>query len=212
MVAENVTILLISSSKLLKNKFIECLGDGNSSNQFTLMNKTIESLKSQNERVNVPCLICDYVTEEALAKHANSQIPPETTYVQLVDATEKNLINNLISRSVNAEVNRNFRFSVNGIVYLFDETNSDTFAYIQAIHKELQKTFKGFVSNESFRFLLCNMMGATIQTANNNNNGGENNSTQSMKQVENLLEEFNKNLQVFVCFLELLLLLNITNK
>lgn len=209
MVSENVTILLISSSKLLKNKFIECLGDGNSINQFTLMNKSIESLKSQNERVSVPCLICDYLTDQAAANESNSNMPPETIYVQLVDAAEKSLINNLVSRSVNAKevMSRNFQFNVNAIVYLFDETNSDTFAYVQAIHKELQKTFKPFVNNQNVRFLLCNMIGATISTTNPSSD--ENNisfSTQSAKQVESFLEEFNNNLQVldFVLFFHFL--------
>lgn len=203
MASDNVTILLISSSKLLKNKFIECLGDGNSNNQFTLMNKSIESLKSQNERVSVPCLICDYLTDQA-ANESNSNMPPETIYVQLVDAAEKNLINNLVSRSVNAKeaMSRNFQFNVNAIVYLFDETNSDTFAYVQAIHKELQKTFKPFVNNENVRFLLCNMIGATISTTNNGDDAINTScSTQSAKQVESFLEEFNNNLQVFVCLI-----------
>jgi hypothetical protein len=147
MVNENVTILLISSSKLLKNKFIECLNDENNQNHFTLMNKTIESLKSVNERITVPCLICDYLvqqpTDDGYVQSNNA--PPDTRYVQLVDATDKNLINNLISRSINTESNKNFQFKVNAIVYLYDETNSDTFAYIQTIHRDLQKTFRSYL-------------------------------------------------------------------
>ena len=142
MSSDNITILLISSSKLLKNKFIECLNNENDVNHFTLMTKTIESLKSVTEKINVPCLICDYSTKSMLENQKSPNMPPETSYVQLVDAGDKNLINNLISRTMNKETNSKYQFKVNGIVYLYDEKNTDTFAYVQAIHKELQKTFK----------------------------------------------------------------------
>lgn len=76
MVNENVTILLISNSKLLKNKFIECLNDTNNQSDFTLMNKTIESLKSVSERINVPCLICDYAVQSINESDQNLRYSP----------------------------------------------------------------------------------------------------------------------------------------
>ncbi len=193
MVNENVTILLISSSKLLKNKFIECLNDENNQNHFTLMNKTIESLKSVNERITVPCLICDYLvqqpTDDGYVQSNNA--PPDTRYVQLVDATDKNLINNLISRSINTESNKNFQFKVNAIVYLYDDTNSDTFVYIQTIHRDLQKTFRSYLmENDNFRFIVANMSNATVSS-----NFSEDESMRMLKLAESFLEQFNNNVQ-----------------
>lgn len=144
--SENITILLISSSKLLKNKFIEALN--NSLNQFTLMNKTIESLKSSNERILVPCLISDYTLETET----------NTNYVQLVDASDTSLINNLISRSINSP--KAFQFYINAIVYLYDEANPDTFYYVKSIHTDIKKTFSEFAANDSLLFLICNMINA----------------------------------------------------
>jgi len=156
------------------------------------MNKTIESLKTVTERITVPCLICDYLvkySDEGQIQRNN--LPPESRYVQLVDATDKNLINNLISRSINTESNKNFQFKVNAIVYLYDETNSDTFAYIQAIHKDLQKTFKAYLmDNDSFRFILANMSNATM-----NSNFSQEESFRMLKLAESFLQQFNNNIQ-----------------
>lgn len=198
MVNENVTILLISSSKLLKNKFIECLNTEASQNHFTLMTKTIESLKSLSERINVPCLICDYLTDQSDSGEEQLQscnIPLDTTYVQIVDATDKNLLNNLISRSMNKENanKKKFQFNVNGIVYLYDESNTDTFAYVESIHRELNSssTFKEYLDNESLRFLMCNMINATIATNSNTTDC----SLKLIEKTENFLNGFNNNIQ-----------------
>lgn len=122
----------------------------------------------------------------------HSNRPPETTYVQLVDASDKNLINNLISRSINKEGNKKFQFNVNAIVYLYDETSTDTFAYIQAIHRELLNTFKDFLGNNAnLGFMLCNMIGATGGSKNS-----EEESMTMLKMAENFLEKFNENIQV----------------
>lgn len=169
--SENITILLISSSKLLKNKFIEALS--NSLNQFTLMNKTIESLKSSNERILVPCLISDYTLETE----------SNTNYVQLVDASDTSLINNLISRSINSA--KTFQFFVNAIVYLYDEANPDTFFYAKTIHSDIKKTFSEFLDSESLLFLICNMINAATighqQTSSN---------SKLISQLDKFLSEF----------------------
>lgn len=177
---ENITILLIAANKILKNKFIESLNLNNSQNHFTLMNKTIESLKSSSERIIVPCLICDYSIEP----EANL-----TNYVQLVDATEKSLINNLISRSINRDLNKNFQFYINAIIYLYDETSPETFFYIQSIHNEIKKTFNDFITNDDLLFLISNLINAS--TIGQSNKSGHENSAKLITLLDKFLNEFN---------------------
>lgn len=212
----NVTILLIGQTKLLKNKFIEAINDKNNIFHFTLMTKTIESLKSLSERIDVPCFICDYVLpqETELNKSLRlidfkkiwknydfpfnfklilSNVPPETTYVQLVDASDRNLINNLISRSINKEMNKNFHFNVNAIIYLYDEFSPASFAYVQSVHLELNKTFQDFVTNnENLKLLLFNMKNATIPSNESSIEGAVN-----FSQIEKFLDKFT-NIQYIV--------------
>lgn len=71
---ENLTILLISSSKLLKNKFIEAVS--NDLNHFSLMNK---SISVESERLNFSCFICDYSVDQGKS----------TSYIQLIDINGK---------------------------------------------------------------------------------------------------------------------------
>jgi hypothetical protein len=179
---ENITILLIAANKILKNKFIESLNLNNSQNHFTLMNKTIESLKSSSERIIVPCLICDYSIEP----EANLN---ETNYVQLVDATEKSLINNLISRSINRDLNKNFQFYINAIIYLYDETSPETFFYIQSIHNEIKKTFNEFITNDDLLFLISNLINAS--TIGQSNKSSQENSAKLITLLDKFLNEFN---------------------
>lgn len=149
----NISILLVSNSKLLKNKFIESIS--NDLNNFSLMIKNFESNKSGADKVTLQCFVCDYTVE-----HENDMIDFDTNYVQLIDGTDKHLINTLIQKTASDEKN-NFKFHVNGIVYLFDESNSDTFAYVQSIHNELKKSFGDFVLNDgNLACILCNMINA----------------------------------------------------
>lgn len=195
---ENITILLISSSKLLKNKFIELLNTATGVNHFTLMIKTIESLKTSTERINVPCLICDYSIESE-----DSTKQTETNYVQLVDATDTSLINNLISRSINKDLNKNFQFYINAIIYLYDESSPDTFHYVKSIHTDIKKTFNDFISNNNLLFLICNMMDAA--TIGQNNRASLDNSTKLMGYLEKFLDEFNNIQYVSQAFEETIL-------
>ena len=159
---------------MLKNKLIESLNSSNVQNHFSLMNKTIESLKTTTERINVPCLICDYSIEQALTEQLTNQI--DTYYVQLVDATDTSLINNLISRSIHRESNKKFQFYINSIIYLYDESSPDTFHYVQTVHTELKKTFNDFITSDSLLFLICNMIDAATIGGQNGRAGQENTS------------------------------------
>jgi hypothetical protein len=184
--SENITILLISSSKMLKNKLIESLNQNTAKNHFSLMNKTIESLKTSTERINVPCLICDYSIEQTAQQHKNQT---DTYYVQLVDATDTSLINNLISRSIHKESNKNFQFYINAIIYLYDESSPDTFYYVQSLHTELRKTFTDFITNDNLLFLICNMIDAAT-IGGQNVRASQENSSKLTSLLDNFLNEF----------------------
>lgn len=131
---DSINILLISSSKLLKNKFIESIS--NDLNNFSLMSKTTDSIQSASERFNFSCFVSDYTTELT-----DSCL--NTNYVQLIEANEKNLLNTLIFKTASKQgSDKTFNFNINGIIYLYDESSSDTFAYIQSVHNELKKIFQ----------------------------------------------------------------------
>ncbi|CAF0793589.1 unnamed protein product [Brachionus calyciflorus] len=175
--AENdgINILLVSSSKLLKNKFIECLT--NELNNFTLMNKTTE-FTSVQDRVNFSCFISDYSIQNENSKYI-------TKYVQLIDGADKNLIDGLIMRSTN--FTKNYPFYIHALVYLYDESNSDTFAYVKSIHNELRKSNEAFTINENLTCLLCNM----INAANLGTNKSESEeSYKVLNQVQSFLDEY----------------------
>ena len=74
---ENLTILLISKSNLLKNYFIQSIS--NNINNFMLMNKTIESNTGHH---NFTCFICDYSLDDGQSRN----------YIQLIDINGKNKI------------------------------------------------------------------------------------------------------------------------
>ena len=181
---ENITFLMISNSKLLKNKFIESIS--NELNHFSLMTKSVETIKSVSERINVSCFVCDY----SLIKTSD-----KTHYTQIVDANDKNLINTLIYKTVESIGTKNFKFFVNGIVYLYDESQSDTFSYLQSIHNELRNNYGNLIANENFKCLLCDMKNAI--NLNENKSGMPVQSRQQdslISLVDKFLREF-KNIQ-----------------
>jgi hypothetical protein len=195
---DNITILLISNSKLLKNKFIESLTTER--NQFSLMIKTFEcgsnSINSKNEkessslsspydteRINISCLICDYSINED--DHLER-------YVQLIDANDKSVIHSLLKYSI--EEKESFKFYVNGIVYLYDETNSDTFTYIESMHRELNHKFPLFIQSDIFTCLLCNMRDS-INFNSTNSSPRIVNDHHHIDDIQHFIEEFNSNLQ-----------------
>ena len=142
---ENITILMVSNSKLLKNKFIESIS--NETNHFSLMTKSVEAIKSVSERINVSCFVSDY----SLPKAGGKSSAEKTQYTQIIDATDRTLINTLIFKTAESVATKNFKFFVNGIVYLYDETQSDTFSYLQSIHMELRNNYASLVTNENFK-------------------------------------------------------------
>lgn len=178
---ENYTVLLISNSKLLKNKFIESLN--NETNQFSLMKKTIEYNKLP-EKITLECLICDYVYDT----ESNSS---ETCYVQIIDINDKNIINYLIGKS-NELGPKKFKFFVNSIVYLYDESQSDTFAYIKTIHNDIKNFIGDFVFNENLKIILFNMANAINSkfSINMNDNETKNSLSTLFNAVETFLDEF----------------------
>ena len=171
---ENITLLLISNSKLLKNKFIESLN--NDLNHFSLMNKSVDGINSVSERINLSCLVCDYCI--------NPNNSDDTNYVQLIDANDKNIINTLVHKTVHSVNDKKFQFNINGFVYLYDETNSDTFTYLQSIHNELRKSFKDFIISDNSSFLLCNMINAA------NISGMPVSTSEDSLKIINLVENF----------------------
>lgn len=146
---------MISNSKLLKNKFIESIS--NEINHFSLMTKSVESIKSVSERINVSCFVSDYTLTNNKSNN--------THYTQIVDGNERNLINTLVYKSIES---RTFKFFVNGIVYLYDQTQTDTFSYLQSIHNELKTSYGSFILNENFNCLLCDMKNAINLNDNRN--------------------------------------------
>lgn len=178
---DSINILFVSNSKLLKNRFIESIS--NDLNTFSLMTKSLDRLELTNERISFSCLVSDYTIENEDSKYL-------TNYVQLIEAAEKNLLNNLVYKSANPSFDQNFKFNIHSIIYLYDETSSDTFAFIQSIHNEIKKNFSDFLQNEDLTILLCNMINASKI----NSRSSEEDSFRLIGLVENFLDEF-KNIQ-----------------
>jgi hypothetical protein len=147
----NVTFLLVSNSKFLKSKFIESLSSD--LNRFSLMSKSSKLSAGASEPVTISCYVSDYTTETL-----ESNI--ESLYVQLVDANDKALTTSLIRRSSELEPAEN-QLHIQGIVYLYDELNSDTFAYVNSIHAELNKSCSKFIKSDTFTCLLFNIVDGT---------------------------------------------------
>ena len=181
---ENVTILLISSSKLLKNKFIESLN--NNRNNFSLMNKTVDSLKSAEEKYVLSCVVSNYSIHPEVTE-SNSGSETENHYVQIIDVNDKSLIQSLISSSFNE---RNFPYKINGVIYLFDESTSDTFAYVSTLQYELSKSFTSYF--KKLKILLCNMINATVIGPRDEHRNDE--SASIIRRLDGLIEDFS-NLQ-----------------
>jgi hypothetical protein len=104
--------------------------------------------------------------------------------VQLIDANDKNIINTLVHKTVHSVNDKKFQFNINGFVYLYDETNSDTFTYLQSIHNELRKSFKDFIISDNSSFLLCNMINAA------NISGMPVSTSEDSLKIINLVENF----------------------
>ena len=124
-------------------------------NHFSIMSRSLipspQSNNSGNEKkLAFNSYVCDYTAETL-------EVNIETAYIQLIDANEKNLTINLINES--NESNRNF--CVNGIVYLYDESNTDTFTYVNSIHSELNKKYSSFLKSENLTCLLYNIIDGT---------------------------------------------------
>lgn len=175
---QNIAILLISSSKLLKNKFIEAIS--NDLNHFSLMNKSIKS--EDAERSNVACFICDYTVESS-----DNQNPASTSYVQLIDANDKKLLSTLIEKSIYQDKDYK-QFFVNSIVYLYDETNTDTFAFIQSIHNDLNKVYPDFMGSEHLICMLCNMINAANLNGTTNTRSSQDDSFRLINMVDEFLD------------------------
>lgn len=90
---ENITILLVSSSKLLKNKFIEAVS--NEINHFSLMNKSITT--GDSERLNFACFVCDYSIDQGSTTNYMQIIDVNGKYHKLKTNISKELINILKS-------------------------------------------------------------------------------------------------------------------
>lgn len=102
----------------------------------------------------------------------------------------------MVEKTVFAEKSHR-QFFVNGIVYLFDETETDTFAYVQSIHKDLVSTYPEFLgssssssssSNQRFSFyggLLCNM----INSGGVPSNSGPDDALRLIENLERLLDQ-----------------------
>ncbi|RMZ97021.1 hypothetical protein BpHYR1_030481 [Brachionus plicatilis] len=174
--SDGINILLVSSSKLLKNKFIESIS--NELNNFTLMTKSIES-QIENNRININCFISDYSIELENSKYA-------TKYVQLIDGSDKNIIYSLIENTYSAK--KNSQYFIASIIYLYDESNSDTFAYIQSIHNELKSNFENFILSNDLTCLLCNMINVTNLES---NQSSSDESFKILNVVQNFLDQFN---------------------
>jgi hypothetical protein len=151
---ENVTLLLISNSKFLKNKFVESITSD--ANRFSLMSKSLST--AEQKQLTFACHVCDYTTQTL-------ETNIESVYVQMLDANEKSLTTSLIRRSSELDPATN-QLHVQGIVYLYDEHNSDTFAYVNSIHAELNKLYSSFIKSDTFTCLLYNIVDGT------NLNGG----------------------------------------
>ena len=172
-----ITILLISNSKILKNKFIESLSSD--LNHFSTMAKSLsvvppnsrQQQSAATDLSNFQCYVCDYTTE-TLPENSS-----EPVYVQLIDANDKALISSLVKKS--SELESGNQFYVNGIVYLYDELNTDTFAYINSIHAELNKSYSSFVKSDNLTCLLFNMADGT-----NIGTGGSVNALRKSQQEE----------------------------
>lgn len=173
---DGINILLVSSSKLLKNKFVESIS--NEINNFTLMTKKTESLVD-NSKISLNCFISDYSIELENSKYA-------TKYVQLIDGSDKSIIYSLIESCSSPK--KISQFYIHSIIYLYDEANSDTFAYIQSIHYELKKKFENFILDDDVTCLLCNMINATKLESDKSNSDE---SYKILNLVQNFLNEFN---------------------
>lgn len=173
---DGINILLVSSSKLLKNKFVESIS--NEINNFTLMTKKTES-SVDNGKINLNCFISDYSIELENSKYA-------TKYVQLIDGSDKSIIYSLIKSCSSPK--KITEFYIHSIIYLYDEVNSDTFAYIQSIHNELKKNFENFILGDDLTCLLCNMINATKLESDKSDSDE---SLKILNLVQNFLEEFN---------------------
>lgn len=163
----SVNILLISNSKLLKSKFISSISSD--TNSFSSMNRIINDNEKQ---YSFSCHVSDYTTS----------IDAKLYSLQLIDVNDKGLIGHLMSTA-------NSSFPVNGIVYLYDELNSDTFAYVNSIHAEIKKLMSD--NFDSLSCLLFNLVDGSNLNLNRRSLPSEDDMFQLTMKLDTFLTEFN---------------------
>jgi hypothetical protein len=183
---DDIILLLISNSKILKNKFIEALSSD--VNMFSLRTIDTDLPPPMSDRVDLNLIICNYSVNED---------PTNQFFIQLVDVHDKNLINYLILNALNgrgsiaSEIDQIIRFPTRAIIYLYDESNVSSFACIDSIHTDLIRNLRITAEeNDIFSFMLCNMINASHM--NSEYTAAKNERLELLAQVEQFLE-CNKN-------------------
>jgi len=142
-VPDTVSTLLISNSRILKEKFIQLIRDENT---------TYESDKVKLKRLN---LQFSCYTPQNLNENKTGQ-----TCLKLIDTIDKNVINSLIN--VTLDENKDLddveeAHKIKSIIYIFDESNIDTYTFIETFHKELKKNYNNLFTKLKLPCLLCNL-------------------------------------------------------
>ena len=179
-VPDVISSLLISNSRILKEKFIQLIKDDK-------INYESERVRLKNYNIQFSCY-----SPQNLNENDSSQI-----CFKLIDAIDKDIINKLfdLTAKEKTELEEHERsFSIKSIIYVFDESNIDTFTFTETFHKELKNKYKDQIEKLKIPYLLCNLSNMlAIKTKLNVEDKEQSNS----KLIEDFLAD-NKELQYTV--------------
>jgi hypothetical protein len=171
-VPDVISNLLISNSRILKEKFIQLIKDENT-------NYESEKVKLKNSNLQFSC----YTGQNLNESESNHFC------LKLIDTSDKNVINSLFEMTADNADNESL-YSIKSIVYIFDESNIDTFTFVETIHKELISKHKEFMNKSKIPFLLCNLANMlAIRIKKTTATINDQQQQQSTKLIENFLAE-----------------------
>ena len=142
-VPDIISNLLVSNSRILKEKFVQLIKDENT-------NYESERIKLKRSNLQFSCY-----TPQNVSEKEGGQL-----CFKLIDTMDKNVINNLIEMTLDETTELDFAeeaFKIKSIIYVFDESNIDTFTFVETLHKDLKKNYNQLFSKLKIPCVLCNL-------------------------------------------------------
>lgn len=158
-VPDILSVLLISNSKILKEKYVQLISDSNTRYEYERV-KLENHFDSNNNNNKNDARSLDL----QFSCYSSIHSPNQTNYIQLklIDTNDKTVINSLFDLTIKEK--KTFEldddvaiYAIKSIIYVFDEANTDTFTYVESIHKEITSKYGDFIKANKMNFLLCNL-------------------------------------------------------